>query len=328
MKPRVLITNLVIPPEYLDIYGKTFTVHYTPTAEDRKKALSSNWLPDVRGVVTSGSNGLQPEFLDAMQKLEIVCVKGAGYDKLDLGAMERRGLPVTHSPGVNAPSVAEHAIGMMLAAMRRIPQADAAVRRGEWMSARTLRPTMTGKRLGILGLGRIGMEIAERAHGGFRMPVAYHSRNPRQDVSYRYCASPVALAAESDFFIVACPGGDATHHLVNAEVIAAMGPKTYVINVARGSIVDTPALIAALAAGRIAGAGLDVVEGEPAVPEALLALPNVVITPHLGGRSEDAANDTLDLVLENLKAHFSGKPVLTPIPESKKWRRAAPAPAA
>ena len=325
MKPSVLITNLVIPPEYLDIYGKTFTVHYTPTPEDRTKALSSNWLPDVRGVVTSGSNGLQPEFLDAMQQLEIVCVKGAGYDKLDLGAMERRGLPVTHSPGINAPSVAEHAIALMLSAMRRVPQADAAVRRGEWTTSRTLRPTMTGKRLGILGLGRIGMEIAERAHGGFKMPVAYHSRNPRKDVPYRYCASPAALAAESDFFVIACPGGPATYHIVDADVIGKLGPKSYVINVARGTVIDTPPLIEALKAGRIAGAGLDVVEGEPIVPEALLTLPNVVITPHLGGRSENAANDTLDLVLENLKAHFSGKPVLTPIPESKTWKRAAPA---
>lgn len=322
MKPRVLITNLVIPPQYLDIYGETFTVHYTPTQEDREKALASDWLKDVKAVVTSGSQGFSPELLAKLPNVEMISVKGAGYDKIDLGALEKRGLIATHSPGINAPSVAEHAFALMLAAMRRIPQADAAVRRGEWVTSRTLRPTITGKRLGILGLGRIGTELAERAHGGFRMPVAYHSRKQVARVPYRYCASLVELAGQSDFLVVACPGGEETRHLVNAEVIAAMSPKSYVINVARGSVVDTQALIDALAAGRIAGAGLDVVEGEPLVPEALLALPNVVITPHLGGRSEDAANDTLDLVLENLKAHFAGKPVLTPIPGSEKWRRA------
>ena len=325
MKPHVLITNLVIPPEYIDIYGEAFTVHYTPTAEDREKALASDWFGDIRAVVTSGSQGFGPDILDKMPKLEMVSVKGAGYDKINLDELAKRRLVATHSPGVNAPSVAEHAFALMLSAMRRIPQADAAVRRGEWTSARTLRPTITGKRLGILGLGRIGTELAERAHGGFRMPVAYHSRRPVQGVPYHYCASLVELAKQSDFLVVACPGGPETRHLVNAEVIAAMGPKSYVVNVARGSVVDTQALIEALAAGRIAGAGLDVVEGEPVVPEALLALPNVVMTPHLGGRSEDAANDTLDLVLENLKAHFSGKSVLTPIPGSEKWRSGTPA---
>lgn len=323
MKPHILITNLVIPLEYLDIYGETFTVHYAPAQEDIDKALASDWLKDVRAVLTSGTHGVSPELLAAMPKVEMVSVKGAGYDNLDLVPLKARGLVSTHSPGINSPSVAEQAIVLMLSTMRRIPQADAAVRRGEWVSARDLRPTMTRKRLGILGLGRIGMALAEKAVGGFDMPVSYCNRNPRPELPYSYYASPVELAANSDYFVICTPGGEGTKHIVNAEVIGALSPTSYLINVGRGSVVDTKALIAALSAGKIAGAGLDVVEGEPKVPEALLALPNVVITPHLGGRSVDAASATLDLVLENFKAHFAGKPVLTPIPGSEKWRRVA-----
>jgi lactate dehydrogenase-like 2-hydroxyacid dehydrogenase len=174
-------------------------------------------------------------------------------------------------------------------------------------------PQVSGKRLGILGLGTIGLEIARRGANGFGMSVGYYNRRARPECGYTYFDNPRALAAESDFLVVATPGGAGTHHLVDAGVLEALGPDGYLINIARGSVVDTDALIAALAEKRIAGAGLDVVDGEPTIPEALKRLDNVVLTPHSAGRSPEAVAATVALFLENATAHFGGKPVLTPV---------------
>ncbi len=319
MKPNLLITNLVINSEYLKKFGEFFNVHCTPTNDDLAKALAGGGIGAVSAVLISSSQKPSTELLDSLPQLEILCCNGVGYDKLDLADMQRRRLVVTHSPGVLAPFVAEHAIGLLLAAVRRIPQVNGAVRRGEWASARAQLPTLLGGRLGILGLGQIGSEIARRASLAFDMTVAYHARHPRPDVAYRYCKDAVELAEASDFLVLACTGDQGTHHIVDARVLEALGPNGYLVNVARGSVVDTTALIDALHRNRIAGAGLDVVEGEPTVPPALLDIENAVITPHLGGRSSQAQSAMLDLVIRNLRAHFAGEPVPTPIPEWKTW---------
>ena len=319
MKPELLITNLIVNAEYLKKFGEFFNVHCTPTNDDLVKTMANGGIAGVRAVLISSSQKPGRELLDALPKLEILCCNGVGYDKLDLADMQRRRLVVTHSPGVIAPFVAEHAIALLMAAVRRIPQVDSAVRRGEWASARAQLPTMLGGRLGILGLGQIGSEIARRASLAFDMTVAYHARRPRSDVAYRYCKDVVELAEASDFLVLACTGDEGTHHIVDAHVLEALGANGYLVNVARGSVVDTTALIDALRTHRIGGVGLDVVEGEPTVPPALFDMSNVVITPHLGGRSSRAQSAMLDLVIRNLKAHFAGETVPTPIPEWKTW---------
>lgn len=268
----------------------------------------------IRAVLTNGSTGFDTDEMAGLPTLEIVCALGAGYEKIDLDAARARGVIVTHGPGTNDATVADHALALLMAIARGIVGADHAVRRGDWLRSRQPRPTIFSKRLGVLGLGTIGEQIARRAAGGFDMPVAYHNRTPRAGAPWLYLASPVALAQWSDFMVVATPGGAATRHLVDADVLAALGPAGYLVNIARGSVVDTAALVDALEHGRIAGAALDVVEGEPSVPPDLARQQNVVLTPHIAGRSPEAVKATVDLVIDNLKAHFGGRPALTPVP--------------
>jgi lactate dehydrogenase-like 2-hydroxyacid dehydrogenase len=200
---------------------------------------------------------------------------------------------------------------MVLALLRDIPRADASTRRGEWN--RVISPSVSGKRLGILGLGAVGLAIAKRANLGFDMSISYHSRTPRPDVPYTWYDSPLHLANAVDILVVATPGGASTHHLVDAPVLEALGAEGYLVNIARASVVDTQALVAALASGQLAGAALDVFDDEPAVPDALKALCNTVLTPHVAGQSPEAARDTVTLVVRNLQAFFAGEPVLTPV---------------
>ncbi len=267
----------------------------------------------IRAVVTNGSTGLSSAQMDRLPMLEIVCAFGAGYENIDIAAARQRGIVVTHAPGANDATVADHALGLMLAVARGFTMLDAAVRRGEWQQARAERPTLNGARLGIVGLGRIGARIAARA-AAFEMQVAYSTRTPHNDVPWRHCASVEQLAHDSDFLVVACPGGAATHHLINAEVLRALGPDGFLINISRGGVVNSAALIAALQAGAIAGAGLDVFEGEPAIPAALLACRNAVFTPHIAGRSPASIAAQTDMLLASLAAHFGGRSVPCQVP--------------
>ena len=196
--------------------------------------------------------------------------------------------------------------------VRALSRAERTLRAGRWEEFTEARPCVYGKRLGILGLGAIGEMVARRA-AGFDLSVRYHNRRKRDELPYAYRPSPVDLASDSDFLIVACPGGAETRHLVDREVLRALGPRGYLVNVARGTVVDTDALIAALTAGEIAGAALDVIENEPQVPEALMEFPNVVLTPHFGGRSHEAQALGIAQAIENIEAFFAGKPLLTPI---------------
>jgi lactate dehydrogenase-like 2-hydroxyacid dehydrogenase len=224
---------------------------------------------------------------------------------------------VTHTPDVLNDDVADLALGLMLSVARSLPQADAYVRAGRWpQGAMPLQRKMSGSRLGLVGMGRIGQAIAQRAQA-FGMTIAYTARHPRSQLPYRYFSSAQALAAESDFLVVITPGGEGTRKLINAEVLRALGPQGFLINVARGSVVDEAALIEALEQGVIAGAALDVFENEPVVPERLRALANVVLTPHVGSATVATRRAMADLAFANLQAHFGDTPLLTPVPECR-----------
>ena len=235
----------------------------------------------------------------------MVVTQGVGYENVDLPTVKELGLILTTGKGTNAFSVADHAMALLLAIARNLVWADAQVRKGEWLKSRGPRALSWRKRLGILGLGEIGLQIAERA-AGFQMTVAYHNRNRRDDVPYAYKASPIELARDSDYVIVVMPGGADTRGLVGREFLDALGPKGYVINIGRGTIVDTAELISALHEKRIAGAALDVVAGEPNVTPELLEAPNLIITPHMAGRSPESVSEAMNRIADNLRRHFAG----------------------
>ncbi|RAU47333.1 MULTISPECIES: 2-hydroxyacid dehydrogenase [unclassified Pseudomonas] len=296
--------------EYLPILEQSgFRLILAPTPAARADAVATRG-EEIDAVLTRGPLGFTADEMAALPKLGIICVIGAGYEQVDLPAAQARGITVTNGAGVNAPSVADHAMALLLSVVRDIPQADASVRRSEWRKA--TRPSFANKRLGILGLGAVGLAIARRAQG-FDMQVLYHSRSPRNDVDFRYCDSPLALATESDFLVVATPGGKGTRHLIDKTALEALGPEGFLINIARASVVDTEALIDALEQGRLAGAGLDVFDDEPQVPDSLKTLSQVVLTPHVAGLSPEASRDTVQRVADNLLAFYAGKPVLTPV---------------
>ncbi len=298
--------------EYLPILERQgYHLELAPTPAERKTAIFEHG-ERFSAVLTRGPLGLTEEEIAALPNLKIICVIGAGYEQVDLQAARHRGIVVTNGAGVNASSVADHAMALLLALVRDIPHCDAALRRGEW--PRAARPSLAGKRLGVLGLGAVGMAIAKRAALGFDMSISYHNRRVRNDVPYTFCATPTELARVSDFLIIATPGGLDTRQLINKQTLDALGPKGFLVNVARASVVSTADLISALEHRRIAGAALDVFDHEPEVPQALKNLPNVVLTPHVAGLSPEATRAMVELVGQNLTAFFSGKPVLTPVP--------------
>lgn len=303
----VLVENV---NEYLPILeGNGFCLILAPTPAMRAQAVASRG-DEIDAVLTRGPLGLTADEIAALPKLGIICVIGAGYEQVDLLAAEARGITVTNGAGVNAPTVADHAMALLLSAVRDIPLADASVRRSEWR--KVTRPSFANKRIGILGLGAVGMAIARRALG-FDMQVSYHSRSRRDDVDFTYHATPLALATECDFLIVATPGGGGTRHLIDKAAIEALGSEGFLVNIARASVVDTDALVDALQHGRLAGAALDVFDDEPQVPDALKTLSNVVLTPHVAGLSPEASRATVQMVADNLSAFYAGKPVLTPV---------------
>ena len=271
----------------------------------------------IRAVLTNGRGGLTGAEMGVLPKLEFICAVGAGYEAVDLDVARKRGIAVANCPDANAAAVADSAMMLLLAATRHLLAADRFVRAGGWQDQWKIdTPRLTGRRLGILGMGTIGSKIAQRGARGFDMEVGYHNRKAVADSKYRYFDSLIDMAHWADFLVSAAPGGAGTRHLVNAEVIAALGPKGYLVNVGRGTVVDTQALIDALAAKQIGGAGLDVLEGEPSVPPllpTLLSFENVTITPHCAGRAPESRAAATALILENLNAHFSGKPLVSAV---------------
>ncbi|MFJ4371435.1 2-hydroxyacid dehydrogenase [Pseudomonas japonica] len=292
----------------LEDHGYRLIHAKTPTL---RAAAIARHAAEIDVVLTRGPLGITAEEIAALPALRLVCVIGAGYEQVDLAAAAARGIVVTNGAGANASAVADHAMALLFAVVRDIARADATTRLGQWN--RVISPSLAGKRLGILGLGAVGMAIARRGALGFDMQVSYHNRSRRDDVPYRYCESVLELARESDFLIVATPGGATTRALVGREVLDALGPQGFLVNIARASVVSTAEMVAALREGRIAGAGLDVFDDEPSVPDELKQLGNVVLTPHIAAQTPEAARDMVALVLKNLQAFFAGEPVLTPV---------------
>ena len=279
---RVLVP-LRMPQASRDLLQERYDVHYWPDPDTHPALLANPVLRGIRAVQTNGSYGLNRSFIEAMPRLEIICALGAGFEGIDVAAAKERGIVVTHGPGTNAETVADQAWALLLGVVRRVPWCDRGVREGRWATLRQTLPSLSGKRLGIFGLGHVGRAIARRGGAGFGMEVGYHGRTVRAGVDYAYFETLTALATWCDVLVVAAPGGPETRHAIDGGVLAALGPDGYLVNVARGSLVDSGALAAALRSGGIAGAGLDVIDGEPAVPDAFLDLERLVLSPHLGG---------------------------------------------
>jgi hydroxypyruvate reductase len=279
--------------------------------------FTAEQLSGVRAMITAGGTPLGAAVLDTLPSLRAIVCYGTGYDGVDLAAAARRKIAVGHSPAANAAAVADLAVTLMLAVTRRLLPADEFVRNGSWAVAKPsplLRPQPgnPGRRVGVYGLGEIGRKIAARV-AAFETEVGYFSRS-RRDVPYQYLPSLEALAEWCSVLMIAVRAGADTHHAVDAAVLQKLGKDGYVVNISRGSVIDEPALVAALADNTIAGAGLDVFEKEPHAPDALTAFPNVVLTPHVGGHTIESHIAMQDCVIANLEAFFSGKPLPYPVP--------------
>jgi len=310
-QPDVLVVAKLWPPMMESLRG-AFRVHDRIHQSDPTAFAAV--APRIRAISASGESKVPRELIAQMPALEIISVFGVGYDGVDVAAARERGVAVTNTPDVLNDEVADLAIALVLSVSRRIPQADRYVRDGQWANGpMPLARKVSGARLGIVGLGRIGNAIAKRAEA-FDMTIAYTARSAKPESRYRYFPSAEALAAEVDFLVVITPGGAGTRKLIDAKVLKALGKEGYLINVARGSVVDEAALVEALQNGTIAGAGLDVFENEPNVPAALIALDNVVLTPHVGSATWQTRRAMADRAFGNLEAHFAGKPLLSPVP--------------
>ena len=298
-------------PFLMESLRAEYTVHDRIHVSD--PAAFAAVAPRIRAVVANGEAKVPRELMAQLPALEMISVFGVGYDGVDVPAAHERGVPVTNTPEVLNDDVADLALGLLLSIARRIPQADRFVREGEWTKGPfALSRKVTGARLGIVGMGRIGQAIAHRALA-FQMEVSYTARSPRTNVPYTYYPDAAALAAAVDFLVVITPGGAATRGMIDAKVLQALGPQGYLVNVARGSVVDQPALVAALQNGVIAGAALDVFVDEPNVPAELRNMPNVVLTPHVGSGTRQTREAMAMLTFNNLRAHFAGQPLLTPV---------------
>ena len=278
----------------------------------------AEWAPRIRAIAMTGGHApLDEAYMRQYPKLEIISSFGVGYDNIDAKAAARLGITVTNTPGVLDDEVADTALGLMIMTVRELPQSERYLRAGNWAAKGNfpLSASLRGRTVGIFGLGRIGKAIAKRIDA-FGLPIAYHSRHAQADVPYRYYASLVEMAKAVDILIVIAPGGPATRHIINAEVLQALGPDGVLINVARGSLVDEKALIEALRNKTILAAGLDVFENEPSVPQELIALENTVLLPHVGSASVKTRRAMAECVVSNLFAWADGKPPLTPVPET------------
>jgi hydroxypyruvate reductase len=311
-KPEVL--------ELIDVHPGTtarldeaYVLHRLWQARDQQSFVAE-MAPGVRAAVTNGIVGMKGELIEALPALEIIGVFGVGVDAVDLATARARGVRVTNTPEVLTEGVAELGIALLLALARRIPFNDRFVRAGRWPEEGdpALASSLAGRRLGIVGLGRIGRRVAELAEA-FGMAACYTGPRRKDDVAWRYYDDLVGMARDVDCLMITCKGGAETAGLIGRAVIEALGPEGWLINISRGSVVDEPALVDALVSGRLGAAGLDVFAREPRVPEALLGLDNVVLQPHQGSASEETRAAMGRLVLDNLAAHFTGRPLLTPV---------------
>jgi lactate dehydrogenase-like 2-hydroxyacid dehydrogenase len=304
-------TQATILAELPEIFG----VHRLWETTD-PEALLARVGPKIRALVVNGRRALPDAMLDQLPNLEIIAAYGVGYDGVDAVAAARRGIVVTNTPGVADEEVADVCVGLLLGTIRELPQADRHLRSGAWQEGSPYRLTasLRGRTVGIWGLGRIGKAAARRL-AGFNIRICYCGRSRQPDVPYEYVPTLMELARQVDTLICMVPGGDATRHAVNAEVLQALGPNGILINIGRGSTVDESALVAALASGGIHAAGLDVFENEPNVTRQLMEMDNVVLSPHIGTGTYVTREAMARLVIDNVVDWFDGRPPRTPVPE-------------
>jgi hydroxypyruvate reductase len=313
-----ILTASRLPPLYLAPLQAAYRVH--DRLHETDPAALAAAAPNLQAIAASGESKVSAALIAQLPALKLISVMGVGYDGVDVAAAKARGVMVTHTPDVLNDEVADTTLGLMLCAARQLPAADRFVRAGEWLKGpMPLQRKMSGARLGLVGMGRIAKAIAHRAQA-FGMSIAYTARSAKPELPYTFHPTPAALAAESDFLVVITPGGAATRKLIDATVLKALGQgrgNGILVNVARGPVVDEAALIEALEAGTIAGAALDVFEHEPQVPQRLMDMPHVVLAPHIGSATRETRQAMADLALGNLRAHFGGQPLLTPVPECR-----------
>ncbi|HEY4345871.1 MAG TPA: 2-hydroxyacid dehydrogenase [Parvibaculum sp.] len=304
MKPTVLIA---IPLG--KAFEQRFADRYTVTTDGNRRE-------GVEAIVTVGTMVADEAFLAARPDLRLISCFGSGYEGIDVKAAAARGIKVTNTVGANAATVADMAVALLLGSMRHIATGDGLIRAGKWRGDNAAKllfgPSLTGRRVGVLGLGAIGRKIAERL-AAFETEIGYFNRSKKADAPWRYFGSLIELAEWADILMVAHRADDTNRHMVNADVLKALGPEGQIVNISRGSAIDEDALIAALKNGTIAGAGLDVFDDEPNVRPELMALSNVVLTPHIGGGTREAFAAMSDTVLANVDAFFGGKPLPNPV---------------
>jgi lactate dehydrogenase-like 2-hydroxyacid dehydrogenase len=290
------------------------TLYKAADASDRDGFIAEHG--NVRAIACAQGQ-MSASLLERFPKLEIISSFGVGYDHVDVKYAAAHGIIVTNTPEVLTEEVADTALGLLLCTVRELPQAERYLRAGKWLQKGypLSRATLRNRTVGIVGMGAIGRAIARRLDA-FGVPVVYHTRQRRPDVPYRHYPKLVDMARDVDTLMVIVPGGAATQNMINAEVLAALGPNGILINMARGSVVDEPALIEALQNKRIMAAGLDVYAKEPEVPQALIDMDNVVLLPHLGSASVHTRDKMDQLVVDNIAAWAAGKPPLTPVPET------------
>jgi lactate dehydrogenase-like 2-hydroxyacid dehydrogenase len=298
------------------------TVHSLSAAADRDALLAS--VAHVRAMaVAAPVEPINDALLARLPQLEIVASFGVGYDHIDVAAAAKRGIIVTHTPGVLTEEVADTALGLLLCTVRELPQAERYLRAGKWLEREypLTKASLRNRSVGLVGMGRIGRAIARRLEA-FGVPIAYHARQPRPDLAYSHYPDLIEMARAVDVLLVIVPGGPTTRNLIDGKVLEALGPEGILINMARGSVVDEPALIEALKQGKIMAAGLDVFAKEPHVPKELIAIENVVLFPHLGSASRFTREKMDQLMVDNILAWAAGKPPLTPVPETpwKSWK--------
>lgn len=310
---NVLIKGPQLPQRLLDNVEAQFTTFRLWEAADDEAYLQEIG-PQIDALLTSGNPvmGASADLINRLPNLKIICSNGVGYDAIDIKAASARGVIVTNTPGVLNACVADLGMALLLDVARRVSESDRYARAGKWLSHGRFPAgcKIGGKVCGIVGLGSIGLDLARRARA-FDMDIHFYNPRSRPDVPYTRHETLKSLAKQADFLVLTLPGGASTRHLIDAEILQALGPKGFLINIARGSVVDEQALIQALESGQIAGAALDVFEHEPAVPQALQKRNNVVITPHIASSTEETMRAMADLVFENLLAFAQGEPVLT-----------------
>lgn len=309
-RPELVVVSPLLPA-LMEALDREYTLHRLWLMDDANVFLKSQGA-SIQGLVTNFVFGADTALLEALPNLKIVASYGVGVDRIDLDTVKQRKLVLTNTPDISEP-VADTAIALLLAVTRRICEADRFVRAGKWVQgAFPFGVQLGGKTCGIVGLGRIGRAIALRAQA-FGMNIAYHGPHAKPDVAYRYYNNLEQLAEAADFLILSMPGGEETKHIIDAKILSALGPQGFLINVARGSVLDEAALIHKLQAGELAGAGLDVFEQEPLIHSPLMEMDNVVLLPHIASATFETRHAMGDVVLANLKAYFSAQPVLTPV---------------